>query len=169
MPVFEERGLKFSFPDTWNVVQYDKAPFYKDRIMPLQQAKAVDFLCCDNTKLIVVESKRYKEKALEDVDELIQKVSLQFKDTIFGLVSAYVSNDNSLEVYYEVFLTQPYGSHHKIELYIDLEHENHLLTKESIYAQILKKLKIVFANFGFAVRVLHSQNMQNHPWKAEVL
>lgn len=169
MPSFPERGVKFTFPDSWSVVQYDKASFYQERVMPLQQAKAVDFLCCDNTKLIIVESKRYKEKALDDVEMLIKEVSLQFKDTIFGLACAYVSNDNSLEVYYEVFLTQPYGSHHKIELYIDLEHEKQLLTKESIYAQILKKLKIVFANFGFAVRVLHSQNMQNHPWKAEVL
>ena len=169
MPVFEERGVKFTFPDTWDVVQYDKSPFYKDRIMPLQQAKAVDFLCCDNTKLIVIESKRYKEKALEDVEMLIQEVSLQFKDTIFGIASAYVSNDNSLEVYYEVFLTQPYGKHHKLELYLDLAHEKHLLSKEGVYSNILKKLNIIFAKFGFAIRVLHSGNMQNHPWKAEVL
>ena len=169
MSIFEERGVKFTFPDTWNVVQYDKSSFYKDRVMPLQQAKAVDFLCCDNTRLIIVESKRYKERELENVEELIHEVSLQFKDTIFGIASAYISNDNSLEPYYEVFLTQPYGKHHKLELYIDILHEKQLLTKESIYSRILNKLKIMFANFGFAVRVLHSGNMQNHPWKAEVL
>ena len=165
-----QRGMKFTFPDTWNVVQYDKEPFYTERIMPnLQQAKAIDFLCCDNTKLIFIEAKLYKEKNLEDVQCLVQEVCMQFKDTIFGLTVAHVSNDTSLKLSSNALLPQHPTEHHKIELFVELAHEKHLLNKMANYKNILDKVKMRFAKFGFAVRVLHSQNMQNHPWKAEVL
>ena len=164
-----ESGIVFSFPKDWNPLKFDKCVPYIERIMPLQNACAVDFLCCCGNRLIFVEVMRFKEKLLDDYSELANKISSQIKDTICGLAIFHLINDPTMEMYAQALFAQsPAGDKHKIIAFLEIENFSTKIAPETVKANVLSQLKQRFVPLGFAVRVLDSHNIAKSPMKAEL-
>ncbi len=79
-----EGNLRFTFDDTWNVTKLDAHPFFRERLMPLQLTRAVDFLALrGQAALYFIEVKDFRgsdiqlknEEKLCDGDTLFLQVA----------------------------------------------------------------------------------------------
>ena len=163
-----ERGIKFLFPDDWNVLKYENTELYKEKLMKIQNTKTVDFDCKKEDRVMLLEVKRFKEKPFcekkTDLANFIQEVSWQFRDTLFGLAVAQASEDNSLAD----FGTAIGQNGVKLVLLLELESLPPSQTREMIRADVLAKLKQLFSLKNFAVRVVDTASLTRSTWKAGV-
>ena len=169
-----ERNIKFSFPDEWQVLRYENSKFYKNYMMPLQCTQAADFLCCNESKIMILEVKRYTEKQFsgekEGLEYFINKVGWQFRDTICGISIAKISINKELNHYYSTAFPREADASIKLTLFIELENIKQGMDKKEIMSDILNKLKQRFTPMGFSVRVVDSASLSSQcSWKAEVL
>ncbi len=168
MQEFQEGNLKFSFPKDWNTIAYEKSNHYISSMMPLQNTKAVDFLCCNKEKLTLVEVKHFLEKPINDLTCLIDEVSCQFKDTICGITMGHLNSISEMKLYADALLPHQPSEHHTLVLFLEIEKETPKHTKINVHRLALQYLRNKFIPLGFAVRVLDSSKLSKHPWKAEV-
>lgn len=100
--VFREKSITFYFSPKYKVLKYDQSDFYRNTIIKIQHTEAVDYILKDNNKLIFIEISDYRNqtppKHHELVDEVIQKV----KDSIIGLYSARINQEQGLVEYYDI-------------------------------------------------------------------
>ena len=54
MPELEERQIKFSFPQEWDVMRYETSYVHTKIMMPLQNTHAVDFICWHDGRGIMI-------------------------------------------------------------------------------------------------------------------
>ena len=168
MPTFSERNMEFSFPDDWHPIRYDQSETHVRHMMPLQNTQAVDFLCCHQGKLILIEVKRFTEKPLENVEHLVNEISGQFKDTLCGIALCHVRGDADMRLYSDALLPQQPREHHKLEIFLEIQIDTKLLPKYTIQTQVLQGLRTKFTRLGFALQLLDSSRIRNHPWTVEV-
>jgi hypothetical protein len=98
MPTTKEKGnLRFTFDGSWDVVRLDKHSFYKERLMPLQLTRAVDFLALRrHGDLYFIEVKDFRGSAIElkneekmcDGDTLFLQVARKVKDSVVCIAGA---------------------------------------------------------------------------------
>lgn len=169
-----ERNIKFSFPEQWHVMRYESSEFHKKHMMPLQHTHAADFLCCNESKIMILEVKRYTEKPFNDTEEnlsnFIDEVGWQFRDTICGISIAKINSNPELMSYYSAVFSEEPDASVKLSLFLELENITSGMDKREVMAHILNRLKQRFIPMGFAVRVVDSETLSSHcSWKAEVL
>ena len=73
------QNLKFNFPDTWQVSQYDELVFYRKKFSTMcNKIKAVDLIALENQVVWLIEVKDYRQhprtKTIDLAEEVIQKV-----------------------------------------------------------------------------------------------
>ena len=169
IPLYHESDIDFSFPEHWHPIQYDKCEPYKSMIMPLQNACAVDFLCCCENRLILMEVMRFKEKTFDDPEWVINKISTQVKDTIFGLAIFHLKEEPAMEKYTQALFNKfPAAEQPKLNVFLEIDNDLKGLAPDKVKADILDKLRKRFGPLGFVVRVLDSHNIDRMPWTANV-
>lgn len=165
-----ESNIVFSFPKNCIPIKYETCKPYKDKIMPLQNACAVDFLCCCDNRLTFIEVMRFTEKLLDAPSWIVNKITVQIKDTICALAIFHMIKEPTMEKYTQALFAQsPTEEKHKLIAFLEIENFSAKLPPDKIKADVLDKLRKRFVPLGFAVRVLDSHNIANTPLKAEVL
>lgn len=161
-----ESGIYFNFPHECQVLRYDKCNFYINKLMPIQETEAVDFVLCAENVLTLMEVMHYKEEPFHDTKYVIEKASHQFYDTIAGLALCHICKEKKMEAYSNALFSDTKIANHII-LFLELaEIAHNRYPKNKILADVQQKLKTLFVPLGFAVRVFHTENIQNAPWKA---
>lgn len=164
-----ESGIIFSFPEDSIPIKYEACAPYKKKIMPLQNACAVDFLCYYDNRLTFIEVMRFAEKPLSDPCWIANKITTQIKDTICGLAIFHMTREPMMEKYAQALFAQsPTKEKHKLIAFLEIENISAKLAPDTVKANVLAQLKARFVPLGFAVRVLDSHNIAKTPWKAEV-
>jgi hypothetical protein len=94
---FVEEDLRFTFDDNWNVVKLDEHPFFRERLMPMQLTRAVDFLALyRGSALYLLEVKDFRGSAIElknhekmcSGDTLCFQVARKVKDSVACVAGA---------------------------------------------------------------------------------
>jgi hypothetical protein len=101
--VIVEENLRFTFDDSWSVTKLDEHAFFRERLMPLQLTRAVDFLAFRQlSALYLIEVKDFRGSAIElknhekmcAGDNLLLQVARKSKDSIACIAgAARISND----------------------------------------------------------------------------
>ncbi len=95
--MFEEENLRFTFDDAWSVIKLDEHPFFRERLMPLQVTRAVDFLgLYRDSALYFIEVKDYRGSAIElkndekmcAGDTLFHQIGRKSKDSVACVAAA---------------------------------------------------------------------------------
>ena len=168
MPTFSERNMTFTFPEDWHPISYEQSETHLEKMMPLQNTHAVDFLCCHQDRLVLIEAKRYTERPIKDVQHLVNEIAWQFKDTLCGIALCHVRGEAVMKLYSDALLPQQPREHHKLEVFLEIQNETPLLPKATIQTQVFQSLRTKFVRLGFTLRLLDSTRMRNHPWTVEV-
>lgn len=93
MSEFFESNLKFTFDDSWEVIQYDKTEEYLNISKHLPETKAVDFLAFQNKIMYFMEVKNFRQYTDENqnrlansMDNLSTEVAQKVKDTVAAII-----------------------------------------------------------------------------------
>ena len=92
-------GLRFQFPDAWQVTKYDEWIFYRKRFQSMVGgAKAVDVLAIDSHHALwLIEVKDYRQQARTNPSSLAEDVVRKVFDTLAAVVPAAINADENGE------------------------------------------------------------------------
>lgn len=174
MPELEERQITFRFPQGWDVMRYETSYMHTNIMMPLQNTHAVDFICCHDGSVMLLEVKRFSERPFassgSDLENFINEVCGQFRDTVCGIAVAKMKACPNFASYHAALFSEERNTK-KITLFLELENLVAGKRREEVLADILEKLRKRFSPMGFSVRVVDAATVNSSdkcPWKAEV-
>jgi len=160
----------FSFPDEWIPVRYETCAAYKNKMLPLQNTCAIDFLFYHKDHLVFFEVMRYRKADRIDPGFISDKVTAQLRDTVCGLAVCQMLKDPEMAMHAQaLFSHRETRRSHKLILFLEIENASPKLSPEEIKADILQALKNRFVRWGFAVRIHDTRNMADAPWQATVV
>jgi hypothetical protein len=170
MPTLYEGNLACTFPDHWDVTQYDDWPFYKNQFVhSCYGNKAVDFLARDphEQTLWLIELKDYRQfrRTKDDKLTLWEEVAIKARDTLAGLFAAKVARTHPQHAYAGVALTV-----RRLRVVLHLEQprtHSKLFPRAYDPADIQQKLKQTLKPIDAHPKVVELNNMIAVPWSAK--
>ncbi len=165
MPTVTEGNLTFTFPDDWNVSQYDDWSHYRNQFINVcRGVRAVDVLALELGECCwLLEIKDYREhvrtKTIDLADEMAEKV----RDTLVGLVGAqFCANDAGEKNAARQALR---ARHLKVVLHLEQPAKHSTLHPRAINpAAISQRLKQLIKGIDPHPRVVEKASMVGIPW-----
>jgi hypothetical protein len=105
---FIEKKICLRFPNEYYVLEYDKTKFYRETInTAIQNTKGVDYIVKNNNKLIFIEISDYRGKNPPPHANLVDEVMQKTRDSIVGLFSAQINEEQEFLKYANCLFTHP--------------------------------------------------------------
>ena len=86
----DEQNLRFDFSDTWRVEKYDALPQHTERLQPLLDSEAVDFVGIHPNVVLLMEVKDFRGYRIENKEKfggpLATKIARKMRDTVAGII-----------------------------------------------------------------------------------
>lgn len=165
MPTIQEKNIRFTFPDTWRVSQYDRWPFYWNQFKDCCRGnKAVDFLALDPDRTLwLIEVKDFRLHPRSKEVDLCEEIALKVRDTLAGLLAA-----KHADAYDEQRLAAEAVCCRKLRVVFHLEQpasNSRLFPRPFEIANVEQKLKQLLTPIDPHPKVTEIATMRNLAWQ----
>ena len=98
MPTITVGQLRFTFPDTWQVSQFDGWSFYINQFQQVcGGTKAIDILALDSPCCWLIEIKDYRQHRRMKSIDLAEEIATKVRDSLAALVAASIYANDDIE------------------------------------------------------------------------